>query len=50
MNYVDVGMMESTGTLECDVMVPTKLSGVRHRDSPQSNDGKLDAECNRFDK
>ena len=39
-NYVDVGMMGAAGTLEGDVMVPTKLSGVRHRDSPQGNDPK----------
>lgn len=39
-NFVDVGLMGAAGTLEGDVMVPTKLSGVRHRDSPQGNDPK----------
>ena len=32
--------MGAAGTLEGDVMVPTKLSGVRRRDLPQGNDPK----------
>jgi len=39
-NFVDVGLMGASGTLEGDVMVPTKLSGARHRDRPQDNDPK----------
>ena len=39
-NIVDVGLMGAAGTLEGDVLVPTKLSGVRHRDLPQGNDPK----------
>jgi len=39
-NFVDVGLMGASGTLEGDVMVPTKFSGVRHRDRPQGNDPK----------
>ena len=37
-NFVDVGLLGSAGTLEGDVMVPTRLSGVRHRDRHQGHD------------
>ena len=37
-NVVDVGIMGAAGTHDGDVMVPTRLSMVRHRDRPQGND------------
>ena len=39
-NVVDVGLLGAAGTIEGDVLVPTKLSGVRHRDYPWQQDSK----------
>jgi hypothetical protein len=39
-NVVDVGLLGAAGTIEGDVLVPTKLSGVRHRDFPGQKDSK----------
>lgn len=39
-NVVDVGILGAAGTIEGDVLVPTKLSGVRDRDFPRQNDSR----------